>query len=304
MDTQELKNVLEAALLAADQPLNMNQLAALFEEETAPPASDIRAALTSLEEDCEGRGIELKLVASGWRLQVRESYQPWIQRLWQERPPRYSRALLETLALIAYRQPITRGEIEQVRGVSVSTNIMRTLQEREWVRIVGHRDVPGRPALFGTTRRFLDYFNLASLDDLPTLAEIRDIEGLEPELALTDAAANEGTADGNDTSGSGDDADDPMEDHGDEQQGQRHETSDQEEGLEEGLGEDHEEGVDEQGPAEAAAKDGSEGPAEEEDDEEDLVEPRSVEGGEATDDEGAGEEEERREGGRTHGAAD
>jgi segregation and condensation protein B len=184
MDTNELKNIAEAALLAADQPLSMNQLAALFEEAEAPSHAEIRAALKELESDWDGRGVELKQVASGWRMQVRERYQPWINRLWRERPPRYSRALLETLALIAYRQPITRGEIEQVRGVSVSTSIMRTLQEREWVRIVGHRDVPGRPALYGTSKRFLDYFNLLSLDDLPSLAEIKDIDSLEPELAL------------------------------------------------------------------------------------------------------------------------
>jgi len=137
-----------------------------------------------LSDDYAERGLELKEVASGFRIQVREDANPWIARLWEERPQRYSRALLETLALIAYRQPITRGDIEEVRGVSVRTNIIRTLQEREWIRVVGHRDVPGKPALFGTTRVFLDYFNLASLDNLPSLAEIKDMGSIEPELEL------------------------------------------------------------------------------------------------------------------------
>jgi len=182
MEQQQLKNIIEAALLAADQPLSTTQLSALFPVEEAPAQAEIRAALNQLSEECHGRGIELIQVASGFRLQVRQELQPWVSRLWQQRPPRYSRALLETLVLIAYRQPVTRGEIEQIRGVSVSSNIMRTLQERQWVRIIGHRDVPGRPGLYGTTKVFLDYFNLKSLDDLPTLAEIKDIEGLEPEL--------------------------------------------------------------------------------------------------------------------------
>jgi segregation and condensation protein B len=186
MDTTQLKNIIEAALLAADQPLSTTQLSSLFSVEEAPSQQEVRDALNQLSEDCHGRGIELVQVASGFRLQVRQELQPWVARLWQERPPRYSRALLETLVLIAYRQPVTRGEIEQIRGVSVSSNIMRTLQEREWVRIIGHRDVPGRPGLYGTTRKFLDYFNLKSLDDLPTLAEIKDIEGLEPELVFKD----------------------------------------------------------------------------------------------------------------------
>ena len=184
METQQLKMILEAALLAAEQPLSMIQLAALFGEEEAPGHGDLARALQALDEDCRERGIELKQVASGFRLQVKQELQPWVSRLWQRRPPRYSRALLETLALIAYRQPITRGEVEGIRGVSVSTNIMRTLQEREWVRIIGHRDVPGHPALYGTTKKFLDYFNLTRLDELPPLAEIRDILSLEPELEL------------------------------------------------------------------------------------------------------------------------
>ena len=184
MEIDQLKKIVEAALLAAEQPLNLNHLAALFDEDGAPAHSDLKAALDALSADCADRGIELTKVASGYRLQVRQEMQQWVSRLWAERRPRYSRALLETLAIIAYRQPMTRGEIEEIRGVSVSSNIMRTLQEREWVRIVGHRDVPGRPALFGTTRRFLDYFSLSSLDGLPTLAEIRDLEDLEPELEL------------------------------------------------------------------------------------------------------------------------
>lgn len=181
---EQLQNILEAALLAAGQPLSPAQLAALFSDEERPPKGEISRALEQLRVDCSSRGIELKKVASGYRLQVKQEYNEWVSRLWKERPPRYSRALLETIALIAYRQPITRGEIEAVRGVSVSTNIIRTLQEREWIRVVGHRDVPGKPALFGTTNTFLDSFDLQNLDDLPTLAEIRDMENLEPELQL------------------------------------------------------------------------------------------------------------------------
>ena len=174
-------------MLAAGQPLSHSQLGALFSDEERPSGADISKALEKLEDECESRGIELKQVASGYRLQVKQSLHGWVSRLWKERPQRYSRALLETMSLIAYRQPITRGEIEAVRGVSVSTNIIRTLQEREWIRVVGHRDVPGKPALFGTTKTFLDYFNLQNLDDLPTLAEIRDMENLEPELELEPA---------------------------------------------------------------------------------------------------------------------
>jgi len=179
-----LKCILEAVLLAAGEPLDRTALSSIFDEAERPAAADIDKALAELVEDYAERGLELKEVASGFRIQVREEVNPWVARLWEERPQRYSRALLETLALIAYRQPITRGEIEEVRGVSVRSNIIRTLQEREWIRVVGHRDVPGKPALFGTTRAFLDYFNLASLDDLPSLAEIRDMESLEPELDL------------------------------------------------------------------------------------------------------------------------
>ena len=177
-----LKSILEAVLLAAGEPLSLAALSSVFADDERPPDNDISKALEQLAEDYAERGLEIREVSSGFRIQAREEVNPWISRLWEERPQRYSRALLETLALIAYRQPITRGDIEEVRGVSVSTNIIRTLQEREWIRVVGHRDVPGKPALFGTTRMFLDYFNLASLDDLPSLAEIKDMDSIEPEL--------------------------------------------------------------------------------------------------------------------------
>ena len=179
-----LKSILEALLLASGEPLSLETLASVFTDEERPSNTEISKSLEALSDDYAERGLELKEVASGFRIQVREDANPWIARLWEERPQRYSRALLETLALIAYRQPITRGDIEEVRGVSVRTNIIRTLQEREWIRVVGHRDVPGKPALFGTTRVFLDYFNLASLDDLPSLAEIKDMGSIEPELEL------------------------------------------------------------------------------------------------------------------------
>ncbi len=179
-----LERILEAALLAAGRPLTLDQLAALFEPHERPDRKALRAALGRLGEACAGRGIELREVASGWRFQVRSELSPWVSRLWEERPGRYSRALLETLALIAYRQPITRGEIEEIRGVSVSSSIMRTLQERGWVRVVGHRDAPGRPAMYGTTREFLDYFGLRSLEELPTLEELRDVDQLTVRLEL------------------------------------------------------------------------------------------------------------------------
>jgi len=179
-----LKCILEAVLLAAGEPLSCDALASIFDEAERPAEAEIRRALAELGDDYAERGLELREVASGFRIQVREEVNPWVAKLWEERPQRYSRAMLETLALIAYRQPITRGEIEEVRGVSVRSNIIRTLQEREWIRVVGHRDVPGKPALFGTTKAFLDYFNLASLDDLPSLAEIRDMDSFEPELDL------------------------------------------------------------------------------------------------------------------------
>ena len=186
----QLKRIVEAALLDAAQPLSLAQLSALFGETETPNHDDLARALTELDEECANRGVELKEVASGFRYQVRQDVHPWVARLWTERQTRYSRALLETLALIAYRQPITRGEIEQIRGVAVSTNIIKTLEEREWVRIVGYRDVPGKPALFGTSKTFLDYFNLKSLDELPPMAEIREIEDFDPQLTLAPVAAD------------------------------------------------------------------------------------------------------------------
>ncbi len=179
-----LKMILEGALLAAGGPVTMDTLLSLFGEEERPTRDEALDALSSLERDYQERGIELVEVAGGYRVQVCREAAPWVARLWDEKPARYSRALLETLALVAYRQPITRGEIEDIRGVAVSTNIVKTLTEREWIRVVGHRDVPGRPALFATTRKFLDYFGLRSLNDLPTLAEIRDPEFLGDELPL------------------------------------------------------------------------------------------------------------------------
>lgn len=184
-----LLQIIEGALLAAGKPLTVAQLAELFDEQERPDNAAIREALNEAAARCEGRGFELQEVSSGFRYQVRQSLSPWIGRLWHERPQKYSRALLETLALIAYRQPITRGEIEEIRGVAVSTNIIKTLHEREWVRVVGHRDVPGRPAMYATTRQFLDYFNLKTLDQLPALAEIRDLETLNAELGFGDPAA-------------------------------------------------------------------------------------------------------------------
>jgi segregation and condensation protein B len=184
MELDQLKRIIEAALLASSQPLTLPQLSALFDEFAMPSHEELARAIERLREDCGDRGIELVEVASGFRFQVRRDVHAFVSRLWTERQSRYSRALLETLALIAYRQPITRAEIEQFRGVAVSTNIVRTLEERDWIRVVGYRDLPGKPALFGTTRQFLDYFNLKSLDELPPLAEIRDIEDLDPQLAL------------------------------------------------------------------------------------------------------------------------
>ncbi len=188
-----LKMVVEAALLAAGGPLSLDKLAELFDEDQQPTTAELRRALDELAQDCAGRGVELKQVASGWRYQIRPAVFPQVARLWAERSTRYTRATLETLALIAYRQPITRGEIEAIRGVSVSSNIIKALEERDWIRVLGHRDVPGRPTLYGTTRTFLDYFNLKSLDELPTLAELASLDG-PPMLALAEAAAPPATA--------------------------------------------------------------------------------------------------------------
>jgi segregation and condensation protein B len=189
MQGPRVKQIVEAALLAAGRPLSIDQLLELFLEDERPEQARIREILGHLQEEYQGRGMELREVASGFRIQVRAEFAPWVSRLWQEKPARYSRALLETLALVAYRQPVTRAEIEDIRGVSVSTNIVKTLMEREWIRVVGHRDVPGKPALYATTREFLDYFGLKSLDELPTLAEIRDLDSINRELDLRQEAA-------------------------------------------------------------------------------------------------------------------
>ncbi|MCL4104144.1 UNVERIFIED_CONTAM: hypothetical protein GTU68_035006 [Idotea baltica] len=176
--------------MAAGKPLSVANIADLFEEHERPETATIREALAEVAERCDERGFELHEVASGFRFQVRQSLSPWVARLWHERPQKYSRAMLETLSLIAYRQPITRGEIEEIRGVAVSSNIVKTLHEREWIRVVGHRDVPGRPSMYATTRQFLDYFNLKTLDQLPALAEIRDFDTLTAELGFTDLEQN------------------------------------------------------------------------------------------------------------------
>ena len=183
-----LKHIVEGALLAAGRPLNIDEILSLFLEDNRPDKTAVEEAIGEIEADCEGKGFELKKVASGWRFQVIQSLSPWISRLWEEKPQRYSRALLETLSLVAYRQPITRGDIEEIRGVAVSTTIIRTLLEREWVRVVGHKDVPGRPALYATTRNFLDYFSMKSLEDLPTLTEIRDLDELSRKLDFGDGS--------------------------------------------------------------------------------------------------------------------
>lgn len=184
-EPRELAPLLEAFLLASGKPQSMERLFELFEEGERPEPPVFKKALDILRKSCDGRAFELKEVASGYRLQIREQFSPWVGRLWEERPQRYSRAMLETMALIAYRQPITRGEIEDVRGVAVNSHIVKTLLEREWIRIVGYRDVPGKPAMFATTKAFLDHFNLKNLDDLPPLAELREIEA-EPVLDFDD----------------------------------------------------------------------------------------------------------------------
>ena len=191
MDNKQLKFVIEAALLAAGRPLTVDRLQELFGKDDPPVRQDLRAAIMELKADYAGRGIEVTEVASGFRIQIRSSMAHQLERLWEERPPRYSRALLETLSIIAYRQPVTRGEIEEIRGVAVSTNIVRTLLERNWIRVVGHRDVPGKPAMFATTREFLDYFDLKKLDDLPPLAELKDFDRLNVQLDLPDGGVGD-----------------------------------------------------------------------------------------------------------------
>lgn len=209
MDANRLKQIIEGALLAAGQTLDVKRLLELFANDSEEilqgkvTAEDIDAALEAIVKDCEGRGFELKQVSSGWRFQVREETAQWVNRLWEEKPQKYSRAMLETLALIAYRQPITRGDIEQIRGVAVSSHIIKTLSERDWVKVVGHRDVPGRPSLYATTKTFLDYFNLKSLEELPSLGELADIEQLNSELNLE--VKPENTGDNTDSKAEGSD---------------------------------------------------------------------------------------------------
>ena len=188
LELDKIKKIVEGALFASAKPMTLEKLAAIFFDEERPTKDQFKTVLALIEEDYAERGVMLQQVASGYRFQVREEVGEWVSRLWEEKPARYSRALLETLALIAYRQPITRGEIEEIRGVSVSSHIMKTLLERDWVRIVGHRDVPGRPAMYATTRDFLDYFNLKSLEELPALSEIRDFDKISEELAQMEKA--------------------------------------------------------------------------------------------------------------------
>ena len=182
----KLKMVVEGLLLAAGRPLTIDNIASVFDKQERPDRQELKAVMQVISEECNDRGFELTEVASGYRFQVKQELSEWIGRLWEEKSPRYTRALLETLSLIVYRQPITRGDIEEIRGVGVSPNIIRTLLDREWVRVVGHRDVPGRPAMFATTKQFLDYFNLKSLQELPPLAEIKDLGKSEQELDLED----------------------------------------------------------------------------------------------------------------------
>lgn len=182
MNQPALKHIVEAALMAAEAPMTINQLATLFEENERPEAKVIRDAINELQQDCETRAVELKEVASGYRYQAKQEYAPWLKKLWEERPQRYTRAFLETLVLIAYRQPITRAEIEEIRGVAVNSQIIKTLAEREWIKVLGHKDVPGKPALLGTTKQFLDYFNLKNLSELPNLQEIQDLDAKGSEL--------------------------------------------------------------------------------------------------------------------------
>jgi len=187
----KVKMIVEGLLLAAGRPLTLDNIIQVFSKDEQPDRKELIAVMESIAEECDGRGFELKEVASGYRFQVKQELSEWVAKLWEERPPRYTRALLETLALVAYRQPITRGDIEEIRGVGVSSNIIRTLLDREWIRVVGHRDIPGRPAMFATTKQFLDYFNLKSLQDLPPLSEIRDLAEDEPEFDLEDDLAGQ-----------------------------------------------------------------------------------------------------------------
>ena len=187
----KVKMIIEGCLLAAGRPLTLDNIIAVFEKNEQPDRNELKQVMQAISEDCSDRGFELKQVASGYRFQVKQDLSEWVAKLWDERPPRYTRALLETLALVAYRQPITRGDIEEIRGVAVSGNIIRTLLDREWIRVVGHRDVPGRPAMFATTRQFLDYFNLKSLQELPPLSEIKELSQSKQELDLANELAQQ-----------------------------------------------------------------------------------------------------------------
>jgi segregation and condensation protein B len=189
MDLDLVRRIVEAAIMAAPQPLTISQIYGLFPEEEPAPAGSVEKSISELQQACDDRGVELIEVASGFRFQVKTEVHSWVSRLWSERQTKYTRATLETLALVAYRQPITRGEIEQIRGVTVNPNTIKALEEREWIRVVGHRDVPGKPTLFGTTKAFLDYFGLKSLDALPPLAELKEIPELDPELPFDRAPA-------------------------------------------------------------------------------------------------------------------
>lgn len=184
MNSDFLRQILEAAIMVSDKPMDVSHLEKLFDEKERPHRDEIRAALDEITTDCRDKGFELVKVSSGYRFQTKQSLSAWVSRVWEEKPKKFSRAMLETLALIAYRQPTTRGDIESVRGVSVSSDIIRVLDERGWIRVVGHRDVPGKPELLATTKEFLDYFNLKSLDQLPSLAEIKDFTDVDPALEL------------------------------------------------------------------------------------------------------------------------
>ena len=237
MNDQYMKNVVEAALLAAGRPLSVEELIGLFDERDESKPDDVRTAIAALNQDYSDRGIELLEVASGFRIQIKADVAQPVSRLWQERPAKYSRAFLETLSLVAYRQPITRGEIEQIRGVAVNPNIIKTLLERSWIRVVGHRDVPGKPELLGTTKDFLDYFGLKKLDDLPTLAQLKELEELRVQLSLPGAGPEAPPSDvvptGADASEDEDQAHSKPEADDDEDQGE--EPEQQAAGLSRGL---------------------------------------------------------------------
>ena len=187
----KVKMIVEGLLMAAGRPLTLDNIIAVFAKNEQPDRAELKTVMEAISADCDDRGFELKQVASGYRFQVKQDLSEWVAKLWEERPPRYTRALLETLALIAYRQPITRGDIEEIRGVGVSANIIRTLLDREWIHVVGHRDVPGRPAMFATTKQFLDYFNLKSLQELPPLSEIKELAQTDQEIDLADELAQQ-----------------------------------------------------------------------------------------------------------------